>query len=222
MGNQTNFLITYVFQPSDSISSVAGMFGTDNSSITALNGENIRSFSTVLVPVSRIPQLQQPTASPAASSCERKGVAKGAVVGLGVLGALLFVSIASIAWLWWVLLRRGKKRGEEEEKAITTKKMVEKQRFGSVSATDFMADVSDCLDKYKLYGVEELREATSDFDSKCLIQGSVYKGFMRGDAFAIKKMKWNAYEELKILQKVYAFDPFIFAFLIFSVHFMSL
>lgn len=202
MGNQTNFLITYVFQPSDSISSVAGLFGTDNNSIIALNGQNISPFSTVLVPVSRIPQLQQPTASPTSSSCERKGVAKGAVVGLGVLGALLFVSIASIAWLWWVLLRRGKKRGEEEEKAMTTKKMVEKQRFGTVSATDFMADVSECLDKYKLYGVEELREATSDFDSKYLIHGSVYKGFMRGDTFAIKKMKWNAYEELKILQKV--------------------
>ncbi|RWR80920.1 serine/threonine receptor-like protein kinase NFP [Cinnamomum micranthum f. kanehirae] len=202
VGNQTNFLITYVFQPSDSISSVARLFGTDNSSIIALNGANISPFSTVLVPVSRIPQLQQPTASPASSSCERKGVTKGAVVGLGVLGALLFVSIASIAWLWWVLLRRGKKRGEEEEKAMTMKKMVEKQRFGTVSATDFMADVSECLDKYKLYGVEELREATSDFDSKYLIHGSVYKGFMRGDAFAIKKMKWNAYEELKILQKV--------------------
>ncbi|XVF38333.1 hypothetical protein REPUB_Repub20aG0092300 [Reevesia pubescens] len=65
-----------------------------------------------------------------------------------------------------------------------------------------MADVSDCLDKYKVFKIEELREATDYFTETCLIQGSVYKGSIDGDIYAIKKMKWNACEELKILQKV--------------------
>lgn len=45
-------------------------------------------------------------------------------------------------------------------------------------------------------------EATDGFDDKSVIHGSVYKGCINGELCAIKKMKWNAYEELKILQKV--------------------
>ncbi|GFP83762.1 hypothetical protein PHJA_000519700 [Phtheirospermum japonicum] len=58
-----------------------------------------------------------------------------------------------------------------------------------------------CLDKYKVFKLEELKMATKGFDDKCLIQGSVYKGCIDGEWFSIKKMKWNAYEELKILPK---------------------
>ncbi|KAJ7954800.1 Receptor-like protein kinase [Quillaja saponaria] len=67
---------------------------------------------------------------------------------------------------------------------------------------NLMANVLDCLDKYIIFGIEELIEATDGFNGNCLIQGSVYKGFVDGEVYAIKKMKWNAYEELKILQKV--------------------
>ena len=67
---------------------------------------------------------------------------------------------------------------------------------------NLMADLSDCLDKYKMYKMEQLWEATNGFDEECLIQGSVYKGTIDGEVLAIKKMKWNAREELKILQKV--------------------
>lgn len=187
-----------------------------------MNGETINTSSTVLVPVSRIPQLQQQLTSPS-PSCERKAAAKGLVVGLGVLGALLFVLIATIAWFWLVLFRREKRgrREGEEQKSMAAKNKMEKQRFGfgSISGKHLMADVSECLDKYKLYDVDVLREATSDFDSSCLIQGSVYKGIIEGDVFAIKKMKWDAYEELKILQKVCAIYPLIFFIFYFSSFF---
>uniref|UniRef100_A0A2P2NYK8 Protein kinase domain-containing protein n=1 Tax=Rhizophora mucronata TaxID=61149 RepID=A0A2P2NYK8_RHIMU len=67
---------------------------------------------------------------------------------------------------------------------------------------NLLADVSDCLDKYRVFKIEELKEATDGFNESCLIQGSVYKGSIDGEVYAIKKMKWNACEELKILQKV--------------------
>ncbi|RXI09342.1 hypothetical protein DVH24_033959 [Malus domestica] len=51
------------------------------------------------------------------------------------------------------------------------------------------------------FGIEKLREATDGFRENSLIEGSVYKGFMNGDFFAIQKMKWNACEVLKILHK---------------------
>jgi hypothetical protein len=65
-----------------------------------------------------------------------------------------------------------------------------------------MADVSDCLDKYRVFKIDELKEATNGFSENCLIEGSVFKGSINGETYAIKKMKWNACEELKILQKV--------------------
>ncbi|CAL5373796.1 unnamed protein product [Camellia sinensis] len=65
----------------------------------------------------------------------------------------------------------------------------------------FVADMLDCLDKYKVFGIEELRQATNGFDERWVIQGSVYKGCIDGVIYAIKKIKWNACEELKILQK---------------------
>lgn len=74
-----------------------------------------------------------------------------------------------------------------------------------------MADVSDCLDKYRVFGIDELKEATNGFRENYLIEGSVYKGSINGEVYAIKKMKWNACEELKILQKV-----------LMSFHFVSL
>jgi hypothetical protein len=77
---------------------------------------------------------------------------------------------------------------------------------------NFMANVSDCLDKYRVFGFDELVDATNGFDESYLIQGSVYKGEIDGQVYAIKKMKWNAYEELKILQKV-MYLHFHFAYL---------
>ncbi|KAI6693356.1 hypothetical protein NL676_021066 [Syzygium grande] len=65
----------------------------------------------------------------------------------------------------------------------------------------------DCPDKYRVFGIDELKEVMEGFSSKCPIQRSVYKGCVDGKVFAIKKKKWNAYEELKVLQKVSGFLP---------------
>ncbi|KAM1469716.1 hypothetical protein PS1_040782 [Malus domestica] len=45
------------------------------------------------------------------------------------------------------------------------------------------------------FGIEKLREATDGFRENSLIEGSLYKGFINGDVFAIQKMKWNAEAE---------------------------
>lgn len=62
-----------------------------------------------------------------------------------------------------------------------------------------MADVAACLDKYKLFKIEELRKG---FDAGFIIKGSVYRGCIHNQLYAIKKIKWDAYEEFNILHKV--------------------
>ncbi|XVF66568.1 hypothetical protein PTKIN_Ptkin10aG0047600 [Pterospermum kingtungense] len=199
--NGVKYLVSYVFQPSDNLSSVASRFGVQTQAITNVNGNNIQPYETMFIPVSRLPVLSQPEVAPVASpgKTERKGVIIGLAIGLGICGLLLILLFVVSLNREVLSKRRDKKRDEEIEKL----QLMNRPGMGMKGIeANLMADVSDCLDKYKVFKIEELREATDYFSDSCLIQGSVYKGSIDGDIYAIKKMKWNACEELKILQKV--------------------
>nr|XP_043629552.1 serine/threonine receptor-like kinase NFP [Erigeron canadensis] len=192
--NQLNYLISYVFQPFDTIESIASRFGSTIKSILEANGNSVfNTWDTVFVPVSRLPELTQPTPVNNVSlghTKERKKEVIGLGIGLGVCGLLLLILVCCWAYkesLW----KKNKVKNDDVENK-------QKKDVG----VSLMADVSDCLDKYKVYSIQELNEATDGFDERWVIQGSVFKGYLNGKHYAIKKMKWNACEELKILQKV--------------------
>ncbi|KAF2313928.1 hypothetical protein GH714_020660 [Hevea brasiliensis] len=96
--NQVNYLISYVFQPSDNLSLVASRFGVDTQSIVDVNGNSPQPFNTIFIPVNRLPILSQPTVAPSVASGrrERKGLITGLAVGLGVTGVLLIL----ISGIW--------------------------------------------------------------------------------------------------------------------------
>ncbi|KAJ8547286.1 hypothetical protein K7X08_010872 [Anisodus acutangulus] len=207
---QPRFLISYVFQPSDNISSIATRFGITPQAIRDINGNNSTIFDTLFIPLSRLPNRPQPTPSntppppppptaPPVQENDKKGTVIGLSIGLGVC-VLLVILVGGL------FFREKAKKGEKYRDVERQKSMYLGSKKGSFSIKDvevnLMADISDCLDKYKMYKMEQLWEATHGFDEGCLIQGSVYKGTIDGEVFAIKKMKWNAREELKILQKV--------------------
>ncbi|GFP86078.1 protein lyk5 [Phtheirospermum japonicum] len=207
--NRVNYLISYVFHPSDRLSDVAARFGSTQQSIIGANGNNIRPWDTIFVPVSRLPNLTQPVIvtppppNPAPnplirSDEDNEGAVIGLGIGLGICGIMLILVCGIWCYRERLMRKKGKYYRSEEERKV------EKGKNGilKVEEMNLMADVSGCLDKYKVFKLEELKMATEGFDDKCLIQGSVYKGCIDGEWFAIKKMKWNAYEELKILQKV--------------------
>ncbi|KAI8009636.1 Serine/threonine receptor-like kinase NFP [Camellia lanceoleosa] len=197
--NRANFLISYVFQPSDNLTSIASMFGSTTQSIIDVNGNHqIQPFETIFVPVSKLPNLTQPSGvfvNSTSGENGKKGVVVGLGIGLGVCGILLVL----VCGLFGYRENTWNKRKGMVERVGEGEKMV---RGGKALDVKFVADMSDCLDKYKVFGIEELREATDGFDERWVIQGSVYKGCIDGVIYAIKKMKWNACEELKILQKV--------------------
>lgn len=205
----SSFMISYVVQPHDNVSSIASMFGTSEKSIVDVNGERLYDYDTIFVPVTELPVLKQPSTivpSPAPrgnsddgdDDDDKSGIVKGLAIGLGILGFLLILVI--VFWFYREVLFKKEKKGKGlyfGDKGY--KGNDEKKKKMDVN---FMANVSDCLDKYRVFGFDELVEATDGFDERFLIQGSVYKGEIDGQVYAIKKMKWNAYEELKILQKV--------------------
>ncbi|NP_001355323.1 LysM receptor-like kinase precursor [Solanum lycopersicum] len=210
--NQPRLLITYVFQPNDNISSIASRFRITPQSITQMNGNNIKILDTIFIPLPNLPNLTRPASSntppppppptapaPVIQENDRKGTVIWLAIGLGVCGLLLIL----ILGLFYKekTVKREKYSDIERQKSLYVG-----SKKGSIVDKDvevnLMADLSDCLDKYKMYKMEQLWEATNGFDEECLIQGSVYKGTIDGEVLAIKKMKWNAREELKILQKV--------------------
>eukprot|EP00256_Glycine_max_P008941 XP_003518770.1 serine/threonine receptor-like kinase NFP [Glycine max] len=201
----TNYMISYVVQPEDNMSSIASTFGAEEQSIIDANGgeTTLHDYDTIFVPVARLPALSQPAVVPHApppvigsNNDDRTGTVRGLGVGLGIVGLLLI--LVSGVWVYReVVVMKGVVRDDEEKNVYLGGKAE-----GKNLDVKLMANVSDCLDKYRVFGIDELVEATDGFDQSCLIQGSVYKGEIDGHVFAIKKMKWNAYEELKILQKV--------------------
>lgn len=207
--NRVKYLVSYVLQPSDNLSSVASTFGVETQAIIDVNGNNIQPFDTVFVPVTQLPELTQPASPPVTSppvKTEKKGVNTGLVIGLAICG--VFLVLITGVWIYReVLLKKKRKMAIVEEKQ---RLQFNKGGNGLKDVeVNLMADVSDCLDKYRVFKIEELREATDNFSEDCLIQGSVYKGNINGEVYAIKMMKWNACEELKILQKVKLFSTYI-------------
>ncbi|CAN1128932.1 Serine/threonine receptor-like kinase NFP [Linum perenne] len=212
--NRVNFMVSYVFQPSDDLSRVASTFGVSAKSISDANGNQIKPLDTIFIPVNRLPVLAQgnsnsnstppPPPSPPLSSVktERKGLIRGLAVGLGICGVLLAMVIG-----FWVYREKAFKeeaagKDWDEEKQRKEFFMAGRGKGIKEMEASLMADVSECLDKYRVFKMDELREATDGFSDDSLIEGSVFKGQIDGVVYAIKKMKWNAREELKILQKV--------------------
>ncbi|KAL3359645.1 hypothetical protein AABB24_016266 [Solanum stoloniferum] len=209
--NQPRLLISYVFQPNDNISSIASRFGITPQSITQINGNNTKILDTLFIPLSNLPNLTQPASSntpppppppapaPVIQENDRKGTVIGLAIGLGVCGLLLIL----ILGLFYKEKTVKKEKYSDVERQKSLYLGSKKKSFVDKDVeVNLLADLSECLDKYKMYKMVQLWEATNGFDEGCLIQGSVFKGTIDEEVFAIKKMKWNAREELKILQKV--------------------
>ncbi|OIW07712.1 hypothetical protein TanjilG_19655 [Lupinus angustifolius] len=213
MTQVNNYMISYVVQPSDNISSIASRFGSQEQSIRDVNGNDFQVYDPIFVPVTQLPILSQPSVVPSPpptttptsenSNDDRTGTVRGLAIGLGVTGFLLI--LVTGLWVYREVLLKDRVwlvRDEEEQKKQNMYMGGKEGKGNKQRDLNLMANVSDCLDKYRVFGIDELLEATDGFDESCLIQGSVYKGEIDGEVYAIKKMKWNAYEELKILQKV--------------------
>ena len=68
--------------------------------------------------------------------------------------------------------------------------------------TKLLPGVSGYLSKPIMYEANTIMEATMNLNEHCRIGGSVYKATINGNILAVKKIKEDVTEELKILQKV--------------------
>ncbi|KAF8028737.1 hypothetical protein BT93_E1403 [Corymbia citriodora subsp. variegata] len=210
-----NFLITYVWQPGDTLSSVAKTFNVTPSDIVKENNGGNLTASVglpVLIPVSRLPALSQPLKAPLK---RKESNHEWIIVVLSsVAAAVLVIGLAfSLVYVCHLCGRANPKILNwnascwGDRNLIKTKEFSKEGKLES-SKTKVVQDkllfsISDYLSKPIMYGAREIMEATMNLDENSRIGGSVFRGTINGKIFAVKtETKGKNSEELKILQRV--------------------
>ncbi|KAE8722628.1 LysM domain receptor-like kinase 3 [Hibiscus syriacus] len=209
MESQSKTIVTYTVQQGDSLTSIAAQLWTNIKDIERLNSnltqnpDFIISGSVLYVPMDndRIPAPRK-----------RGGGSKWTIL-IVVLSVVAFFS--TIALLIFLIRRRkGKKMSVEDPKPLS-KSMMSGRTFSLQTQFPYTKNMEDVTafesEIPMIYSLEEIEEATDNFDERKKIgsggYGYVYHGILGSKEVAIKKMKSNKskefFAELKVLCKVH-------------------
>ncbi|MBA0861053.1 hypothetical protein Goshw_023951 [Gossypium schwendimanii] len=201
--NETEYFISYVWQPNDDIWSVSAKF---NASAPAIIDENklndYQDISLAVIPPLMIPVSDLPVLSQTQFSGGSKSKHRGAlIVVLSIVGCLLVLA--------GVLIHKRKKvfrcNGWSPETVglIPVKDLTKSESFQPKIIQDkLLPGVSGYLGKPIMYEAHVIMGATMNLNEHCRIGGTVYRATIDGKLLAIKKTKDDITKELKILQKV--------------------
>lgn len=209
------------------INSADLLAANDLSPTRALQGN-----TTLLIPLAKLPVLSSisfalppasapalaPSPSPTATSTVApagKTSQKPLYIGIavGAFGMTMAAVMGALLLLKWCQKRRhsgkgmyespGLYQGAYQSAASPTKATEDKKASGF--QLEMIAGMSDMVgsDKPVLFSYQELEAATQNFSEANKIQGSVYRGLLAGRLVAIKQMKGNMSQELKILCQVH-------------------
>ncbi|KAK1555856.1 hypothetical protein Q3G72_032388 [Acer saccharum] len=224
--NQTasgiKYLLTYMVTWGDSISYIADLFGVDQQTVLDANqlseDEIIFPFTTILVPLNTTPtkiehsQPSPPTApapqTPPASPDESNSSKKWVYVGVGIgAGLLLLVALSGLLFC----LHRRTKTKSKPVPVLPPKKFSESADYSALpdNSKSFPSSVSvssqgfrDAVESLTVYKFQDLQLATENFSEHNKIQGSVYRGSIKGDDAAVKVMKGDVSSEINLLKKI--------------------
>ncbi|KAL6012413.1 lysM domain receptor-like kinase 4 [Asimina triloba] len=204
------YLLSYSVTWKDNIWGVSQRFGVSTQSCLDANGlseaeSTIYPFTTVLVPLQNPPTVlmtiapppPQPSPPPPNSSTEPENSSKKTwvyvVIGIAAGGFMLAASLV----IFCIIHKRKKDNslpifGELEEGEKSLKK--------SAVPEELLEEMSSIERALKVYNLKELELATKNFGT--MIKGSVYRGVLKGDVAAIKKMNSDASKEIELLKTI--------------------
>lgn len=222
----------YPSETLDIISARFGISTTDLSRANNVNSSSILDVNTtLLVPLATLPPLatmdwapvtSQPPPSPPATVASPN--AAPAVITKSASQTPLYIGIAvgafglTLAAVFALLLlfKASRNSGTKPKDLYESHEYYHPAPTGSTRSTEEMkrpnmvhlellAGMSDMVGSEKpvLLSHEEIQSATQGFSPENFIQGSVYKGCINGQLVAIKQMKGNMTQELKILCQVH-------------------
>ncbi|XP_062102320.1 lysM domain receptor-like kinase 4 [Humulus lupulus] len=211
-----NYLISYLIGKGESPQPISQRFEIDEDLLRRANSLSQQDIifpnTTLLVPLDKPPSSSQtvepptpppsPPVTPPTTTSPSKSSKKTWVYALiGALGGTAFLLVLG-AIIYCRVFRKSKKKlepallpksFEANEKAVD-KKIEESQ--------DFLDSLSDIAQSIKVYKFEELQLATNYFSNSNLVKGSVYKGTIKGDFAAIKKVDGDISKEINVMQKI--------------------
>lgn len=182
------FFITYVWQPSDNVSVVSTKFNASEMDIMTENKyQNFTSTANlpIMIPVSQLPDISRFYSSP-----KRKGNNHRLLVIVGIILGCTLLTVLITMSLVYVYCLRKKKIGLKKSASFLA------------TADKLLSGVSGYVSKPTMYEFSVIMEATKNLNQQCRIGGSVYEAKIDGQVLAVKKVKEDVMEELKILQKV--------------------
>ncbi|XP_077233579.1 lysM domain receptor-like kinase 4 [Tasmannia lanceolata] len=228
-GNQSrdgvNYLESYLVGEGDDLPTISQRFGVDVQKLLLANGLSgvnsvIYPFTTLLIPLQNQPTINQtitpppppppPSQPPPSPPSDNNSTKTWVYVVIGVaVGA--FVLVASIVLFYVVRNKRKSNQipisndlDSNEIPAILISdewKKDEKQSKSDVTK-DLIVGISDIGHSLKVYTFKELKLATEDFVPNCNIKGSVYRGVIKGDVAAIKRINGDVPKEIELLKRI--------------------
>ncbi|GJW61548.1 LysM domain receptor-like kinase 4 [Tanacetum coccineum] len=216
------YLLSYLITWRQSVSGISAMFQVDVGLTLEANELSeqdfgIFPFTTLLVPLSDQPSRSQtiapppppttssqtpPPAPPSTSSSDNKWV----YMLVGVLGGVAVTFAIGFIFFWFCIKKKKQVTPPKVSSASQSFEAIEKKGDMKLDVDDdseFMDSLNNIAQSLKVYKFEELKSATNDFSPDCLIKGSVYRGTIKGDLAAIKKMHGDVSKEVQLLNTIH-------------------
>ncbi|XP_012079552.1 serine/threonine receptor-like kinase NFP isoform X2 [Jatropha curcas] len=172
---------------------------------------NYRNYSTavhhpLLIPVTQLPILAQPSPS----QPERRKLHWVIIIVTSIAAVLMiFLFVSLLVSAHYSANNKKKATLDRNGSCLETADLLqtkELKKCGSfepkIIQDKLFPGVSGYLGKPIMYEVKEIMEATVDLHERYRVGGSVYRANINGQVLAVKKIKEDVMEELKILQKV--------------------
>ncbi|PWA89995.1 Concanavalin A-like lectin/glucanase, subgroup [Artemisia annua] len=124
----------------------------------------------------------------------------------GVLGGVAVTFAIGFILFWFCIKKKKQVTPPKVSSASQSFEAIEKKgdmKFDVDDDSEFMDSLNSIAQSLKVYKFEELKLATNDFSPDCLIKGSVYRGTIKGDLAAIKKMHGDVSKEVQLLNTIH-------------------
>ncbi|MCE0482105.1 hypothetical protein HAX54_040507 [Datura stramonium] len=205
-------VVTYTVQEHDTLSSIGDLLSSQVSDIQNLNPYLTSPQFVDVGWLLYVPMYKNGVPPPPSTAGEKHKAHKWAVL-IGILSAVTVLSMCTV--IVFILRRNRLQRRSKEDPAAISKSFSTKKTMSLQKQYMYRDNTEDMpvfeSERPVIYSLEEIAEATSDFDDSRIIgaggYGSVYYGTIGKQEVAIKKMRSNKSKEfmaeLKVLCKIH-------------------
>ncbi|KAI5069756.1 hypothetical protein GOP47_0016057, partial [Adiantum capillus-veneris] len=213
LGQGINLLITYPIVSGDSVDVINSGFRANLSLLQGANSLSQNSIiyaqSTILIPLAEkpetppsigitVPSTPSP-APPAGKKSSHVGMYVGIAVGAFLAGLIIILAICCFK-------RRRRHRSKRGRNANTSSEAALMEVSDAKSSSFFKKheiDIDEINYKLPSYSTQDILAATNNFDTSNHIKGSVYRGILKDQTVAIKRIDGNVSNRISMFKSLH-------------------